>query len=162
MAKRKHLIILSSLIFTQISYAETLKPQIEITAGRYIITDTKPEKQQENLLNVVTSIKFSEDIVTVGAAINATLMRSGYRLASAETSDPKLPVLLNSPLPYIHKSFDNVAVSKILQVLASDVWELVVDPLHRLISFELNEKYMNSNNNSMEINQISLITGGLK
>ncbi|WP_020406851.1 hypothetical protein [Hahella ganghwensis] len=101
----------------------------------------EPLEQKIELLAVRTTIQFPQSIKTVGEAIDTLLLRSGYRLASLESSDPMLRVLLASPLPAVHREFHEQPIETILRVLASEAWVLVEDPVRRLISFELNHLY---------------------
>lgn len=120
------------------------KGQNMVKAGRYMSVMAKPTKHQENLLNVVTTFQFSQNTKTVGEAVKLLLERSGYRLADAKSSDPYLGVLLTRPLPQVHRRFSNVSVQDALKTLATDVWDLVVDPVNRLVSFELDHVYKRS------------------
>ncbi len=115
--------------------------QSTVMASRYTRVEAVPTAEQRDVLQVVTTITFNHEIVTVGDAIEHLLDRSGYRLASQDSVDPLLPVLLQSPLPQVHRQLGPLTVADALRTLASDVWLLVVDPVHRLVSFELRAAY---------------------
>ena len=80
---------------------------------------------------------------TVGEALSHLLERSGYRLASLEASDPALPLLLKNPLPMVHRVLGPVTLRNALNMLAGSVWNLVIDPVNRIVSFELLDEYKN-------------------
>lgn len=119
--------------------------------GRYSSVSTEPTKGQKDLLAVIIERQFDSSISTVGEAIQHILKNSGYRLADLNVSDPKLPILLNVPLPKAHRTLGPTSLRTALNTLAGPSWELIVDPVHRLISFELKRlykesvKYMESN-----------------
>ena len=104
-----------------------------------IIPVATPE--QAHPLSVVVTVDFTDQVHTVGEAVRHLLMRSGYRLADAEVSDPALPILLNQPLPLVHRHLGPITIDNALVTLAGDAWDLVIDPVNRLVSFELLEQY---------------------
>lgn len=113
----------------------------EVQIGRY--TSMKPiaTQQQSDVLSVVVKINFNTHITTVGEALNHLLLRSGYQLASKEASDPYMPVLLSRPLPEVHRLLGPITLSNALSTLAGPAWDLVVDPVNRLVSFDLLPEY---------------------
>lgn len=108
---------------------------------RYTTLNSGIATAQADILTGLTSFQFNNVISTVGQAINSVLIGSGFRLASASASDPYLPVLLNAPLPDVHRSLGPASVSDILGVLAGPTWTLVTDPVNRLITFDLKQQY---------------------
>ncbi|MGH8612231.1 MAG: FimV/HubP family polar landmark protein [Gammaproteobacteria bacterium] len=66
------------------------------------------------------------------------LARSGYRLANNPASCPSLPALLAWPLPAVHRRLGPMRLD---ETLAGSAHYLVLDPVHRLVSFELREEY---------------------
>ena len=109
--------------------------------GRYISVDPVATPVQKDLLSVVVTVDFTDQIQTVGDAMTHILLRSGYRLASLDASDPALPVLLNSPLPLVHRQLGPIRIDNALSALAGPAWDLVIDPVNRLVSFDLLERY---------------------
>ncbi len=112
-----------------------------VHVARYTILAPVATEAQKNPMSVIVTIPFQSNITTVGQAINFLLIRSGYRLASAKDSDPALPVLLSSPLPLVQRKLGPIRLSNALKTLAGPAWDLVVDPVHRLISYELKNQY---------------------
>ena len=109
--------------------------------GRYSSISTKPSNAQMDLLAVIIEIKFPLSINTVGSALELMLINSGFRLADPGAADPNLSILLNSPLPNIHRTLGPVSLRSALKTLSGISWDLIIDPINRLISFELIKDY---------------------
>ena len=109
--------------------------------GRYSSVSTEPTSAQQDLLSVIIQLDFPRSIQTVGSAITILLLNSGYRLADLKVADPSLAILLDSPLPSVHRSLGPISLRKALTTLSGKTWDLIVDPVHRLVSFDLIEKY---------------------
>jgi len=112
-----------------------------IRVGRYsaIVPGASPEQADPFALPI--HMEFPYSLQTVGEALGHVLSRSGYRLASPNASCPSLPVLLGWPLPAVHRSLGPMRFDGALKTLAGPAHYLVVDPVHRLVSFELREPY---------------------
>ena len=109
--------------------------------GRYSSVSTEPTHAQLDLLSVIIELDFPRSINTVGSALKIMLLNSGYRLAEQNVSDPNLKILLGSPLPSVHRSLGPISLRTALNTLSGTSWDLIVDPIHRLISFELIEDF---------------------
>ena len=109
----------------------------KIYVGRYTTVVPSATPAQSNLLSVVINISFGPNITTVGEALRHLLVRSGFALADLEASDPYLPILLSRPLPQVHRQLGPITLSDALTTLAGPAWYLSVDPVNRLISYEL-------------------------
>ncbi len=133
----KAALILSSLFAVNASsYAEGL-----YQVGRYTSIEPVASAQQKDLLSVVVTVSFTDQVQSVGDAMRHILLRSGYRLASPQSSDPALPILLQSPLPLVHRQLGPIRIDNALTTLAGPAWDLVIDPVNRLVSFDLLEQY---------------------
>ena len=115
----------------------------EVRVSRYTVMQAVAAPEQIDLMAVVVRIEFPSHINTVGEALSHLLERSGYRLASLEASDPALPLLLKNPLPMVHRVLGPVTLRNALNMLAGSVWNLVIDPVNRIVSFELLDEYKN-------------------
>jgi type IV pili sensor histidine kinase/response regulator len=124
------------LVINASSYAEEL-----YQVGRYTSIEPVATSQQADLLSVVVTVNFTDQVNTVGDAMHHILLRSGYRLASQVSSDPALPILLDSSLPLVHRTLGPIRIDNALSTLAGPAWDLVVDPVNRLVSFDLLEQY---------------------
>jgi len=133
---------LIALFFLPVANAET--QIVDIQVGRYSSVSTEPTLAQRDLLASMVEVTFPASVITVESALQNLLLNSGYGLASRESSDPRLPILLNQPLPLAHRSLGPMPLKTALQVLAGSPWELVIDPVHRLVSFDLTEAFNSS------------------
>lgn len=115
----------------------------EIPSG-YALVNPVSTAEQNDILAVVVSLKFPSHVATVGDAITRLLERSGYRLAFGGNADPELPTLLALPLPQVHRNLSQIRLREALQALAGSAWVLVEDPVNRLVSFDLDERYRNA------------------
>ena len=96
---------------------------------------------QSDPLQAVVEISFSPSVDTVGSAIDNLLLDSGFQMAQLSASDPKLPILLRQPLPLVHRSIGPTKLITALEFLAGSPWILVIDPVNRLVSYELATVY---------------------
>ncbi|MEL0587559.1 MAG: pili assembly chaperone [Candidatus Thiodiazotropha sp. (ex. Lucinoma kazani)] len=137
--KKHSLLTVSLLLIVSASYADGI-----YRVGRYTAIDPVATSQQSDVLSVVVTMNFPDQITTVGGAIQHLLHRSGYRLAALEASDPNIPTLLDLPLPSVHRRLGPIKIDNALRTLSGPAWDLVVDPVHRLVSFDLLESYTKS------------------
>ncbi len=112
-----------------------------VRVGRYSAIVPGPSPEQADPFALPIDTKFSYSVQTVGHALKQALARSGYRLASLDASCPSLPVLLGWSLPAVHRRLGPMRLDEALKTLAGPAHYLVVDPVHRLVSFELREPY---------------------
>lgn len=111
--------------------------------GRYITTLNVAKPDQINPLLTVATFKFTPDIQTVGQAVNQVLQYSGYGLAPHIS--PIVEQTLAKPLPYSVRELGPLPIKDALSVLmGQNVFILVVDPLHRLVDFDLNPDIQNA------------------
>jgi type IV pili sensor histidine kinase/response regulator len=115
-------------------------PSVQAESG-YALVNPVATAEQDDILAVVVSLKFPSHVATVGDAITLLLERSGYRLAFGSTTDPELPTLLGLPLPQVHRNLSQIRLRDALQALAGSAWMLVEDPVNRLVSFDLDDRY---------------------
>ncbi len=104
--------------------------------GRYSAERPGPTIVQRDLLSAPMSMRFPDAIQTVGQAIEAALMTTGYRLSTPLSADPSRAMLLALPLPASHREFSSTSVRYVLQTLVGPAFKLIEDPVHRLVSFE--------------------------
>ena len=113
-----------------------------VPVGRYSTVAAAPRLEQLNPLSAMVTVAFPRRTVrTVGEALQHLLRQSGYRLAAAEASDPALQILVSRPLPAVQRQLGPCRLQDGLTTLAGPIYRLVVDPPHRLVSFELTDPY---------------------
>ncbi|MCB1863231.1 MAG: hypothetical protein KDI47_16095, partial [Gammaproteobacteria bacterium] len=104
--------------------------------GRYSVIAAVPTKAQTDLLATTLTIRFPERIQTLGESVRYLLQRSGYRLAKIESIGPDTVNLFGLPLPAVHRSLGPMTLRDALKTLAGPAFNLVQDPIHRLVTFE--------------------------
>ena len=104
--------------------------------GRYSVIAAVPTEAQTDLLATTLTIRFPERIQTLGEAVRYLLQRSGYRLAKIESTGPDTVTLFALPLPVVHRSLGPMTLRDALKTLAGPTFNLVQDPVHRLVTFE--------------------------
>ncbi|RUM93769.1 MAG: hypothetical protein DSZ28_06745 [Thiothrix sp.] len=109
-------------------------------SSRYGLQRDDTQSKKHDLLGVIYSYKFP-NAITVGQALIKALGDSGYGLADPAASDPNLGALLSAPLPNVHRELGPARLDRILETLAGPAWVLVSDPVNRLVSFDLKEKF---------------------
>ncbi len=139
----KHLLQITLLILGLQNMSALAYETVQV--GRYSITQPVALPQQRDILSVVIEIQFNSRIETVGDAINHVLSKSGYKLAPLKSSDPAMPILLKSSLPFVHRNIGPITIENALRALSGDAWDLIIDPVHRYVSFDLLEKYKQVN-----------------
>lgn len=112
-----------------------------IQTDRYSAVEPEPTMGQEAPLLTMVTIKYPRQVNTVGQAIFYTLKRSGYRLAPQYAHDPNIKVLVNLPLPEVHRELGPITVKQVLKTLSGSAFMLVTDPVHRYISYEVVPEY---------------------
>jgi conjugative transfer region protein (TIGR03748 family) len=112
---------------------------VEKSGSQYVRTDnytlvsidTKPE--QINPLLSITTINFSQNIFTIGQAINELLRGSGYTWLSAQNDNDALGEL---ELPNVVREIGPVRLRDALITVAGVAWELEVNEVNRTLWFK--------------------------
>ena len=66
---------------------------------------------------------------------------TGYRMAGESAADPEIGRLYAQPYPENQRSIGPIELGAALERLAGPGWQLVVDPVNRLVSFEVKPSY---------------------
>ncbi|ODB95189.1 hypothetical protein A3197_17675 [Candidatus Thiodiazotropha endoloripes] len=85
--------------------------------------------------------RIAPDSLTVERAMKDLLAGTSYTLTQGFTADPEIRVLLDARLPQHQRSLKHFSVMESLAIIAGNPWLLVVDPVHRMVSFELPYPY---------------------
>jgi len=112
-----------------------------VQVARYSTMAPVPRTAEVQPLHTVISVTFPGEVRKVGDALRFLLRRSGYRLAPTEAADPAADVLMHHTLPAVHRRIGPITLMRALTTLAGPAWKLVVDPVHRLVSFDLAPHY---------------------
>lgn len=109
--------------------------------SRYTRIDPQVTPSQNNILSYKRKRTFPrKSVTTVGQAMRIWLQGTGYRLSTTHP-DRNVYQLLQLSLPNVHRTLGTVSIESGLKALAGDPWELVIDPVHRLVSFSLPAGY---------------------
>lgn len=137
--------VLSAICF--VAYADASQSydieqqQIEtLQTGRYTHVKNIPLVDQLNPLKVVVKTRIPQSVTTVREAVQFLLARSGYSLAGNDVLSNEALSLLELPLPQVHRNIGPMTLDKVLHTLSGESFELVVDPVHRKIAYELSAK----------------------
>jgi len=132
---RSAFVISIFLVGTCLTVAPRLQAN-EVQVGRYLMLSATPTEAQADLLAANIKVQLPKRIHTIGEAIHYLLQRSGFRLAASEAMAPEITVLFDLPLPAVHRSLGPISLRRALETLAGPAFQLVQDPMHRLIAFE--------------------------
>jgi type IV pili sensor histidine kinase/response regulator len=111
-----------------------------LQTGRYSYIKNIPPVDQLNPLKVVIKTTIPQSVDTVGETVKFLLARSGYVLAEDSVLSKEAKALLSLPLPQIHRNIGPMTLDRALLTLSGEAFELVVDPVHRKIAYELSTK----------------------
>lgn len=115
--------------------------QIEVMqTGRYSYVKNVAPADQLNPLKVVIKTRIPQTVKTVREATEFLLVRSGYVIADESVLSEEAKVVLGHELPAIHRRMGPMTLDVALGALFGDAFQLVVDPVHRKVAFELSEK----------------------
>lgn len=74
-------------------------------------------------------------------ALLELLRGSGWMLADKANADPDIIRLYRQNYPDFKRTLNPISLGDALQYIAGDAWDVVVDPVNKLVSFQLSEKY---------------------
>lgn len=134
MLKMLNLYVLGLLVLTAQAEAANVTQ-----VSRYATVENKPSIAQINPLLAVQQVHFSQDIQTIGDALQFWLRYSGFHLADSNKQSESLKLILKQPLPQVNRNLGPLTVKEGLEVLVGkSVFTLVHDPLLREVNFRLN------------------------
>lgn len=107
------------------------------TVGRYLSVQNQALTAQTDLLQQTFQIRFPSHIKTISDAMRYTLRFSGYSLVDYKNLPSEAQAMIVLPLPQVDRTLGPVNLQGGLLTLAGDSFGLLVDPVHRLISFRL-------------------------
>ncbi len=108
-----------------------------IQTGRYTQVKNTASAEQLNPLRVVVKTRIPQSVNTVRETVEFLLLRSGYQLVDDVALSDEGKTLLNHDLPEIHRELGPMTLDHALKVIAGEAFELIVDPVHRKVTYEL-------------------------
>jgi conjugative transfer region protein (TIGR03748 family) len=115
--------------------------QQSLQVSRYVtLAAVASDTQKDPLSALIPKLVFGHQVSTVQDALQVLLSDSGYRISSYHP-DPRVHQLFNLSLPAVHRRMGPISLENALNTLAGSPWMLVVDPVNRLITFQLPRHY---------------------
>ena len=105
--------------------------------GRYTYVNNVPTGAQLDIFSADIQVAFSEEVLTIGEAVETVLLQTGYAVASSFASDPYQDIVLARRLPEGHRKIGPLPLYKALELLVGDEFILVTDDVHALVAFDL-------------------------
>lgn len=133
---RATLLTVSTLLATSFTLSSNALAG-DLQVGRYQTVILQPTDEQLDLLSNIVELEVPEQINTVGQAITLLLDGSGYRLLSADLAEPYRVLLFALPLPQVQRQLGPLSLRQALELLGGPAFRPVIDPVFRLVSFEL-------------------------
>ncbi|GBU08989.1 hypothetical protein AwWohl_01270 [Gammaproteobacteria bacterium] len=104
--------------------------------------------------DLTQTVNMRVNVQTIRQGLILILSDTGWRLADEIYSDPKLHQLLSSPWPASWQRIGPDQLGNVLNTIGGQGWQLVTDPINRLISYEVNTRLMKpkkiNNNNGVQ------------
>ena len=119
-----------------------------IAIGRYLSVPLQAKLEQRHLLSQTIQIHFPNNVRTLGQAINFSLQFTGYRLVTHDHLSPTTMKLLTLPLPEVNRILGPISLQQALLTLAGPAFSLLIDPVHRLISFRKKTTLLKENHHA--------------
>lgn len=111
--------------------------------SRYVNLLPGPTNAQRNPMHMVLpNVVFQTNIKSVGQAIQFLLKDTGYKLTRYHP-DKRVHQMFRLSLPKIHRRMGALTLEQALNTLSGEPWILSIDPINRLVSFQL-PKYFNT------------------
>ena len=104
-------------------------------------TIIEPEAVDDRLSGLDAMVFKTVDAYSVQEGLEQLLQGSGWALAGADNADPQIWRLYRQPWPDNKRTLNPMPLARALEWVAGDGWSLVVDPVNRLVSFEVNARY---------------------
>lgn len=106
----------------------------EIQVGRYSVLTSTPHEFAEPFTPI--TIRFSEQVQTVGDAVRDLLKRHGYGLIAIESIEPETKSLFALSLPSADRSLGPMSLRQALQKLAGAPFRVALDSVTRVVIFD--------------------------
>jgi len=131
------IVMLFMLMVGSSAYAVTRYTQF----GRYLSVTNAPTRHDPYGLNPTVQREFLRSIRTVGQAIRYTLNQTAYQLLPASQTTAAVTQMYRQPLPAYFRSIGPMPLKDVLLSLSGHVYQLIVGPVHRLITCKVRNQY---------------------
>ena len=133
---------LIAMVLLSVLFGKTCLADNEITqVSRYQTVSNKPKFSQTNLLSQSVQVRFTQNIQTIGNAMNYLLRFSGYSLVPESQMSSALRITLNKPLPIIDRELGPMSLRDGLITLSGPAFYLTQNPVSRVVDFTLKPEY---------------------
>ena len=105
--------------------------------GQFMTASNVPLAAQQSLLKQTFQVRFPESVISVGDSMKYLLQTTGFSLVQDKAAYPFAYQMMQRPLPGSDRDFGPMTVKSGLQTLAGNNFQLIIDPVHRLISYRL-------------------------
>jgi len=139
-------LILSALLVVSNASARDLyhANETSLQVSRYVNLLPGPTNAQRNPLHMVLpNVAFQTKIKSVGQAIHFLLKDTGYKLTRYHP-DKRVHRMFRLSLPKIHRRMGPLTLEQALNTLSGEPWILSIDPINRLVSFQLPDHFRTS------------------
>lgn len=133
----KTAILIATLASVCSAYAVTSYTQF----GRYLTVTNAPRGNDPYGIKGTVERQFPDTVKTIGEAVEYTLNDTGYKLLPVSRSTSSVRQLYSNPLPVYLRSVGPMPLKGALLSLSGQAYQLVVDPVHRLITYKLRSDY---------------------
>ena len=131
------ILLIATCIVSSSAFAVTDYTQF----GRYLTVTNAPTHHDPLGIHEVIQRQFPREIKTVGQAVAFTLKGTGYQLVPESRSSASVRQLYKHPLPSYLRSVGPAPLESALLSLSGFAYQLVIDPVHRLITYKLRRNY---------------------
>ena len=114
-----------------------IEPKKETQISRYTFQEEVIPENKVDLLQQNITISFSPNVTTVGMALEQLLGNTGLKLQKAQDQDKYTHAMLANNLPATQRVIENASLKQALLALTGDKFDIVVDPINRIISFKI-------------------------
>ncbi|MBL4262832.1 hypothetical protein [Vibrio fluvialis] len=112
-----------------------------VRTDRYSLETLTPSQAELDPLSVTVQMNFPPHVYTVRDAVQMVMEPSGWVLAEDKANDSALTIVLDRPLPEVHRRLSKMPLRTVLQVLVGQYFEPVEDPIRRIYTFDLNSQF---------------------
>ena len=134
--------LLLSVVMGTLIFSSAFATGNDITrVGRYLVEQNGPEAAQIDPLQEIFSLTFPSTIYSIRDAITYLLSNTGYNLTPIQYQSVNAKSVLKQRLPLSDRQMGPMTVEQGLLALAGNTYQLLTDPEHRLISFQLKKPY---------------------